>query len=248
MASATLPSAETPERANSFGRVFGVFFSPKETFQSIARKPTWLVPVLLLCVAELLVVGVYGHRAGWRGLIEKQMSGNSQFQGLTAAQKERQIEVATKVAPYAAYVEVVIGPFLAILIFAGIFWLIFNVMVGAKFGFRTSLAIVAYGLTPGILTALLGVLILFLKDPSTVDLQHLVASNAGALLSSDAPKWLAAGLRAVDLFLFWEMILLAIGYSAAAPKKISFASAFAWIFSLWLVVVLIVVGVTAAVS
>jgi hypothetical protein len=248
MASTTLPTADTPERANSLGRVFGALFSPKETFQSIARKPTWLLPVLLLCVVELCVVAVYGHRAGWRGLIEKQLSNSSQFQELPAAQKERQIEVATKVAPYFAYVEVVIGPFVGVLLFAGLFWLIFNMIVGAKFGFPTSLGIVAYGLMPGILLSLLGILILFLKDPSTIDLQHLVASNVGAFLSDDSPKWLIAGLRAVDLFLFWEMILLAIGYSAAAPKKISFGKAFAWILSLWFLVVLIIIGFTAAFS
>jgi Yip1 domain len=246
MASATLPSAETPERGNSLGRIFGVLFSPKTTFESIARRPTWLLPVLLLCIVELGVVAVYGHRAGWRGLIEKQMSNSSQFQELPAARKERQIEIAAKVAPYVAYFEVIIGPFVAVLLFAGIFWLIFNMIVGAKFGFKTSLGIVSYGLMPGVLLSLLGILILFLKDPSTVDLQHLVASNVGAFLSDSSPKWLIAGLRAVDLFLFWEMILLAIGYSAAAPKKISFGKAFAWILSLWFLVVLIIVGLTAA--
>jgi Yip1 domain len=248
MASQTLPSAEAPETVSSVGRIFGVFFSPKPTFESIARRPTWLLPVLLLCVVELGVVAVYGHRAGWRGLIEKQLSNSSQFQELPAAQKERQIEIASKVAPYIAYVEGIIGPFVAVLLFAGIFWLIFNMMVGAKFGFKTSLGIVAYSVMPGILLSLLGILILFLKDPSTVDLQHLVASNVGAFLSSDSPKWLIAGLRAVDLFLFWEMILLAIGYSAAAPKKISFGKAFAWILSLWFLVVLIIVGFTTAFS
>jgi len=248
MASQTLQSAETPERVSSVGRIFGVFFSPKETFQSIARRPTWLLPVLLLCVVELCIFGVYGHRAGWRGLIEKQVANNSQFQELSPAQKEARIEMSLKIVSYFVYAEGLVGPFLAVLLFAGLFWLIFNMIVGAKFGFQTSLGIVAHSLMPTILASLLGILILFLKDPSTIDLQHLVASNAGAFLSSDSPKWLIAGLRSVDLFLFWEMILLAIGYSAAAPKKISFGKAFAWILSLWFLVVLIVVGFTAALS
>jgi Yip1 domain len=248
MASATLPSAETPERSNSFGRIFGVLFSPKETFQSIARKPTWLLPVLLLCIVELCVVAVYGHRAGWRGLIEKQMSNRSQFQALSAEQKEKQIELGTKVAPYFAYVEVIVGPLIVVLLLAGIFWLIFNIIFGAKFGFKTSLGVVGYGLVPAIIGTLLGVLVLFLKDPSTIDLQHLVASNAGAYLPDSSPKWLAAGLRLVDVFLFWEMILMSMGYAAAAPKKVSFAKAFTSIFALWLFVVVIVMGISAALS
>ena len=248
MASPTIQTPESPEKANSFGRVVGVIFSPKETFESIARRPTWLVPIILLCIVEACIVGVYGHRIGWRGLIEKQMASNSQFQQLPAADQENRIQMGIRFAQPVAYVEVIVGPFLAALIFAGIFWLIFNLAAGAKIGFRTSLAVVSYGLVPGILLSLVGILIIFLKDPSTVDLQHLVASNAGAFISSDSSKWLIALLSSFDLFLFWEMILLAMGFSAAAPKKISVAGAFFWILGLWAVFVLIRVGFAAAFS
>jgi Yip1 domain len=242
---ATVPSPETPDGSNSIARVFGVLFNPKKTFESIARRPTWIVPVILLCIVGTLVVGVYGHRAGWRGLIEKQLANNSRFQELSAADQERNIEIALKIASRVAYAEVIIGPFLGAALFAGIFWLIFNMAIGAKINFHTCLAVVAYGLVPGIVGSLLGVLILFLKDPSTVDLQHLVASNAGAFISSDSPKWLLALLSSADVFLFWEMILLAVGFSAAAPKKVSFGKAFACILGLWLFVVLIRVGLAA---
>jgi hypothetical protein len=248
MASATIPTAEAPERVNSIGRIFGVLFSPKATFESIARRPTWIVPVLLLCALALCIVGVYGHRAGWRGLIEKQMSNNSQFQELPAAEQERRIEIGMKVAQPVVYAEAVIFPFVFALFFGGLFWVIFNMAVGAKFGFKTSLAIVSYAATPAILGSLVGLLILFLKDPSTIDLQNVVASNVAAFLSSDSPKWLVALLRGFDLFIFWEMALCAIGYNAAAPKKISFAKAFGWILGVWFVFALIRVGFAAAFS
>jgi hypothetical protein len=236
-----------PEPVNSFARIIGVFFSPKPTFESIARRPTWLLPIILLCIVETCIVGVYGRRVGWRSLIEKQLSNNSQFQQLPPADQESRIQTALKIASTVVYVEAIVGSFLAALFFAGVFWLIFNMMVGAKIDFKTSLGIVSYGLMPGLLLGLVGILILFLKDPTTVDLQHLVASNAGALLSSDSPKWLIAFLTSVDIFLFWQMILLAIGFSAAAPKKISFGSAFAWILGVWLLFTLIRVGFAAVV-
>jgi hypothetical protein len=248
VASPIVQTPESTERVNSFGRVVGVIFSPRATFESIVRRPTWLVPIILLCIVELCIVSVYGRRVGWRGLIEKQMASNSQFQQLPAAEQENRIQLGLKYAPTVAYVEVIVGPFLAVLLFAGIFWLIFNMAVGAKFGFKTSLAVVSYGLMPGILLGLIGILIIFLKDPSSVDLQNLVASNAGAFLSNDSSKWLVALLSSFDLFLFWEMILLAMGFSAAAPKKISFAGAFFWILGLWALVVFIRVGFAAAFS
>jgi hypothetical protein len=248
VASPTVQTPASAERSNSFGRVFGVLFSPKTTYESIARRPTWLLPVILLCIAESAIVGVYGHRIGWRSLIEKQLTNNSQFQALSPAEQESRIQIGLKYAPTVAYIEVILGPFLVALILAGVFWLIFNMAVGAKVGFRLSLAVVSYGLVPGIFLSLVGILILFLKDPSTVDLQHLIASNAGAFLSSDSSKWLVALLSSVDLFVFWEMILLAVGYSAAAPKKVSFGGALAWIFALWVLVVMIRVGFAAAFS
>ena len=248
MASATLQQApEAPENGNSFSRLIGVIFSPKPTFQSIARRPTWLVPVILLCLAQMVVVAVYGQRVGWRGMLEKQLSSNDRFQQLPVAQQEAQVEMVMKYVSKIAYAEVIIGPFLAVLALAGIFWLIFNMAAGAKFGYRISLGVVAYALVPGIFASLLGVLIIYLKDPSTVDLQNLVASNAGAFLSSDSPKWLRP-LRLVDVFLFWEMFLLAVGFAAAAPKKLSTGSAFAWIFGLWAIVALCWVGIAAAFS
>jgi hypothetical protein len=248
VASPAIQNPEAPADANSIGRIFGVLFSPKSTFASIARRPTWILPVIILCIVELCIIGVFSRRVGWRDLIEKQMAGNSRFQQLTPAQQETQIQVALKVAPIVAYVPAVVGPFLIALAFAGIFWLIFNMAVGAKFGFRPALAVVSYSQVPSILGGLVGMLILFLKDPSTVDLQHLVASNAGAFLSGDSPKWLSALLGSVDLFLFWEMILLAMGFSAVAPKKISVGGAFAWILGLWALGVMIRVGFAAAFS
>jgi hypothetical protein len=248
VSSPTVQTPESVEGSNSFSRIFGVLFSPKTTFESIARRPTWLLPLVLLCIAESAIVGVYGHRVGWRSLIEKQLANNSQFQALAPAEQESRIQIALKYTPTIAYTEVILGPFLVAVILAGVFWLIFNMAVGAKIGFRLSLAVVCYALVPGIFLSLVGVLILYLKDPSTVDLQHLIASNAGAFVSSDSSKWLVALLSSVDLFVFWEMILLAFGFSAAAPKKVSFGGAFAWIFVLWLLVVMIRVGFAAAFS
>ena len=66
--------------------------------------------------------------------------------------------------------------------------------------------------------------------------------------SGDSREMAQRLLGAIDIFSFWDMILLAIGYCAAAPKKLSTGKAFAWIFSVWLIYVLIKVGLTAAVS
>ena len=39
---------------SSFGRLIGVLVSPGKTFRSIAERPAWLVPFLVLMVLSLV--------------------------------------------------------------------------------------------------------------------------------------------------------------------------------------------------
>lgn len=250
MASATIPSAQPsePERVNSISRIFGALFSPKETFESIARRPTWLLPLVLISVLALSVVAVFTKRVGWQSFFEKQDAAASRFQQMSSQQQRQALEAQVKYGPPVIYAEAVIVPFVAAIVIAAIFLAMFNLLSGTQLNFKTSLGIVSHAWMPGLISSLLAVLVLFLKDPSTVDLQNLVASNAGAFLSTDSPKWLIALLGSLDLFSFWMMILMAMGYSAAAPKKISFGKGFVSILGVWLLYVLAKVGLTAAVS
>jgi len=246
VASTTAPAAGVPERANSFGRLFGVIFSPKATFQSIVSSPTWLLPVVIGCVLFLGTVWLFGHRGGWPSYVEKQVATNSRFQQIPKDQQRQVLATQIKAAPIAACVEGVIFPFAGALLFAAIFLGVFKGLLGAQFGFKTSLGIVAYAWIPNLISGILGIVVLAIKDPSTVDLQNVVASNASIFVSPDSARWLTGLLGSIDVFSFWCMILLAMGYSATAPKKLSTAKAFAWIFSAWLIFVLAKVGLLAA--
>ncbi|MCJ7507626.1 MAG: hypothetical protein MUO85_02695, partial [candidate division Zixibacteria bacterium] len=46
----------------TWGKMFYVFFSPSQTFQTINRKPNWLLPLLMLLIAmvvyQLMIVPV----------------------------------------------------------------------------------------------------------------------------------------------------------------------------------------------
>jgi len=248
MTSATVQPAETHEPVNAIGRIFGALFSPKETFESIARRPTWLLPLLLICAITLGVIGLFGHRVGWRSFFEEQDANSSRFEESSAQQQQQALELQAKYGPPYIYSIGAVSPIIVELVIAGVLLGVFNGLAGAQLNFKTSLGIVAHSWMPGLISGLLGVLVLFLKDPSTIDLQNLVASNAGAFASSSSPKWLVTLLTSIDLFTFWMMILMAIGYSVAAPKKLSFGKAFTTILFIWLIVVLARVGAAAAFS
>lgn len=246
-------SVSTPQGSgNSISRIGGVLFSPKETFASIAQRSTWLAPVVLSCIVSLGLFYVFGTRVGWQRAVERNIQNNPisarQLDRLSPEQRQQNINLQVKVYPYAFYGGAILGPFLGTLILAAIFLGLFKLGYGIEMDIRKSMGIVAYALVPLILKALLGILVIFLKDPSQIDIQNYLASNPGALLSADTARWLVALLTRIDFFTFWVMILLAMGYQAANPKKLSFGGAFAGIFGLWLVWVMVVVGLTAAFS
>jgi hypothetical protein len=194
------------------------------------------------------VVATFTRRAGWPSFFEKQAVNNSRMQRLSAEDRERIIEKQIQFAPPFGYFEGVVIPFLGAVTVAAVLLAIFNLSGATKVNFKTSLAIVAYAWVPWLIHGALSMLILFLKDPSTVDLQNLVASNPGALLSDDTSKWLVALLSSIDIFAIWTMILLAIGFSATNPKKLSFGKAFVLVVIPWIAFVAIKAGVVAVFS
>jgi Yip1 domain len=252
MASPVTPAPEAAPSVSSVGRIFGAIFSPKPTFESIARRPTWILPLVLLSLLSIVTIFIFGQRVGWRGFMIRQNQQNSRLQKqmdqMTPEQRDKMLDQQTKIAPIFGYGGAVLGLFIVAVIIAAVLMAALNLMSGGGIGFKTSLGIVAHSWVPGLIGGLLGILVLFLKDPSTIDLQHLVATNAGAFLSDDAPKWQEALLSSFDLFTFWSMILMGIGYSAVNPKKISFGKALGTIVVVWAIYVVCKVGLTAAFS
>jgi hypothetical protein len=252
MATPVIPSPEPAKPTSSAARIFGVVFSPKSTFESIVQRPTWILPLVLICLVSFVVIFAFSQRVGWRGFMERQNQTNTrvqkQMESMTPEQREQMLETQTKYAAIFGYVGVPLATFIGAIVVAAVLLATFNLVGGAKISFMTSLAIVAHSWVPSIIGGILGILIIFLKDPSTVDIQHLVAANAGVFLPDDAPKWQETLLTSFDLFIFWSMILMAFGYSAADPKKISFGKALGTIVVVWLLYVIVKVGFAAAFS
>jgi hypothetical protein len=252
MVTTATPAPEASAPVDSIGRVFGVLFSPKATFESIAKQPTWIVPVILGCVIGILVSFFIGKQIGWRAVVDKRIadspSAQKRMEQLSAEDREKSLAGQAKFSPYIVYSVNVVGPFIGAALLAAIFLGAFNLVHGTKLNFKTSLGIVSYSWIPQLIVGILAIPILFLKDPATVDVQNIVASNPGAMLSDDSAKWLVALLGSLDVFSFWAMILLAFGFSAANPKKISFGKAFGTVLFVWFLFVVCKVGLTAIFS
>ena len=243
-----VPAPAEPAQMNAFARMFGVLFSPGDTFRDIARAPGWIVPVIVYMVLGLLVIGVFSKRVGWDSFMRKQMERNASFAQLPPDQQRQRIEMATKVAPYTSSGGVIVVNLASVLLVGAILMGAFRVAMGSNLNYKQSLGIVSYAYMPLAVGGVLGIVILFLKDPQTVDLQNLVSANVGAFLAEETPRWQQALGQAIDLFSFWVIFLLATGFSVADPKKIKMGSALGVVIGAWVLWVLLKVGMAAAFS
>ena len=236
------PEAQSQPAISPLGRIVGVFFSPKTTFEDIVRKPTWVLPVVLLTLFSIGVSFAINQRINWREFMAQQIEKNPQSANMSAEQKEQRIEGGAKFSPPFTYAIGVLGPIIFVLVVALVMWGAYNLLAGANTNFATSFAITAHAALTGLVSSLLFIVVLFLKSPGTVDLENPVATNLAAFLPDDSAKWLVALLKSIDIFTFWTLILLAIGFAATNPKKLRGSKAFMIAFSVWAVYVVCRVG------
>ena len=149
MATIPVPAPEAQASISSFGRIFGVLFSPKSTFEDIARKPSWVAPIVLLTLISLCMNAFLATKADWRSFSEEQLMNSPRGQQIPADQKDLAIERGAKGNQYFCYIRGVIGTPCLALFLALIYWGVYAVIGGARLTFGKSLAVIAFTMVPG---------------------------------------------------------------------------------------------------
>jgi len=185
------------------------------------------------------------QKVDWAAFQRKQIESSSFTSNLTQEQKDQAVERNVKFTVPITYAIGLLGPIITILILTLAYWGSFNIFKGAGLNFGTSFAITCYALVPASVGAILTIIILALKRAGDVAPQRLAATSLGFFISADAPKWLVALGSSLDLLWFWTLVVLAIGYAAANPRKITTSSAYSVVIGMWVVWVLIKVGFAA---
>jgi hypothetical protein len=242
MATTPVPAPEAQATISPFGRVIGVFFSPGKTFEDIVRKPGWVLPVILTTILSIGVSFVINQRINWRDFIGQQIEKSPRAAQMSAEQKQQQIEGGAKFTPPFTYAIGLLGPILGVVIIGLIMWGAYSLLGGISTNFSTALSITAHAFLTSLVSSPLFILILYLKPYGTADLDNPVAANLAALLPDESAKWLVALCKSIDLFQFWTLILLAIGFAAVNPKKLKGAKSFTIAFSVWAAYVVCRVG------
>lgn len=242
-------AAVEPEPAGmgEFSRIVGVFFEPTKTFNDIANRPTWLVPMILVILAGIGFTMVLSQRVGWERVVHQQLDSSSRVQQLPADQREQAVATQMKFMPVGFYGGSVFAPPIMTVIVAAVLLGITAVM-SAGLRFKQVFAVVAWGGLPRVISAILTVVVLFLKNPDDFNIRNPLAFNLGAFMDPNGPKFTYALATSIDLFTIWSILLLATGLKAAAGKKLSFTGALIAVVLPWAVMVLGGAAITGAFS
>lgn len=239
MATTTAPAPEPQAPINHFGRITGIFFSPKSTFEDIVKRPSWILPVVILTILSIGVSVAINQRVDWREFMSQQIEKSPQASQMSPEQKQQRIEGGAKISPAFTYAIGVLGPILAALVVSLVMWGAYSLLGGISTNFSTAFGITSHAFLTGLVSSPLFILILYLKPFGTIDLENPVAANLAPLLPEDAAKWLFALCKSIDLFSIWTLILLAIGFAAVNPKKLKGSKPYTIAFTVWATFVVI---------
>ena len=214
---ATADAAAVPAMG-PFARALGVITAPRATFERVVASPKPVGVLLLVALVIALTAGAPQFTAsGRQTALDSQVQANERFLGrdLTDAEYAR----AERMSHYGAYVAIggtfVVLPIFS-LIFAAIYWVVFNTILGGTAAFKQVLAIVTHSQVVGALGAAIGAPIQLMQGKITAGGPF----NLGAavpMLNEGSP--LSTLLTSTSIFTIWGLIITAIGLAVLYRRK-----------------------------
>lgn len=230
------PEATSVEASGSgpgfLSNLFGLYFEPKASFLNIVKRPTFWVPLVLSVVIQIAFTGLWLSKMDMMEFLRNQAE---------AAGKPFQ-------APPSQAMGFIRGTFWAIAVLAGpifsvlssaVYLFIFRFFYASEVTFKQCMAIITHTFFAlGLITTPLMVIVFSLKGDWNLNPQELIPANLTLLVAKDAvAKWIWALLGSVDLFSFWILFLLSVGFGVAAKRPT--ASALWGVATPWAVIVII---------
>lgn len=230
------------------GRLSGVFHSPAETFPDVAERGRWWVPALIMVVMGVIFVSLFVQRVGYDRMIQRTTEASKQMQDMPADKKAEAMAMQRKIMPAIMYSIPLAGTLTGIIIVGGVLLFVMNGLMDAGLRYKHSLNICSYAMLPAsVVSSVLMCVVMYLKPPDEFDIEHALAFNAGAFFNPDSTsKYLVSLATSFDLFTFWMIALMAIGFSVTVgPKKLPFSKALIGVLIPWGFWVLAKIGFAA---
>jgi hypothetical protein len=228
------PAPAAEPKPNSFQRIIGVLFSPDATFASIARRPDWVVPLVLLLLVALAAGIIMAPHVDFGAAAREAMEQNK---NASPEQIDKAVRISASIGKVVMYIAPVMS-LIGLLVIAGVVLLAFRIF-GGEGDFKQAFSVTCYASMPTIIKSVVTLIIIVAKGgiiPAQA-LQTIVRSNLGFLVDYKTNPMAFALLSSFDIFSVWFLALLIIGFSYVA--RVSKVKAAVTIISLWILVLLL---------
>lgn len=235
------PPASPAETAplSEVARIVDTFIAPSKTFTDLKRNASWWAPWILISIVSMLFMYTISRQVGFEQVGRNQIEHGSptraeQFDRLPADQQARQLQITSKFIAVIGYAN----PAVVLLIFlieTVVLWATFKVAAGAETSFKTAYAILMYAALPGVIGGILAIVSLFAGvSPEAFDINNPAGTNLAYYLDPETTGKFARGMAsAVDVFSWWSIVLIGIGFACTSKVKRSTAIA---IVAVWFLV------------
>ncbi len=237
-AASVAPDSTEAAQMNFGQRLAGVYFEPTKTFADINRKGSWIGIFIIL---SLIYMGM-SYATNIRIDRETRLMKSFDMSPIKLSEEQKQAALKEAMSRPPGIMErfgflfVPVGLIISYVVMAAVFLLMF-VLLGAGLTFKKSLTVAIWGMgPPAIVFGLLSIVIMFVKDPDKLEVDPTlnIASNLGILVADQkAHPVLASLLSSIDVFSFWNIALLSIGFAAVASGKLTTRKAATGVLILW---------------
>lgn len=216
-------------------RMAGMFLDPARVMASLCSRPVWFPMLLLTTLVGLGAQYAAVERIGAQNILLQWLKMNPMtFRQMGDSELEAMATRAAEWGSSLLYVGPAAALWAAVLLGAGGLSLL-ALMLGLTIGYRKFLSLLAHTFwvyTVATSIVLISVISLT-SDPQSVDVQGVVQSNLGYFLNRTEHPVLYALGSSVDLFSFWQMILLGLGISVFTDRRWNVARSILLPLALW---------------
>ena len=215
--------------------MFDIYFSPSRAFGRLKEKPTWLMPIIIALVFNMLIALVSARYVDWdkqRQLaVDRMRERNMSEEQIQKATDGMEKFYGSPVMRYgmpavsALFISAIGVLFLAV---------VYNVslpLLGGASDFKRTWAIVCNASLIAVPSAIVRGALVLLKRSAEVTTSLLLATP------SLKHGFLSVVLARVDVFAIWELILCAIGLKVIFGLKGS--KSYALVFAVWAVLTIV---------
>ncbi len=191
---------------NFLQRIVGVFLSPTPTMESIDRKPTWVLPLIVILLISV-ILAVITLPITLPEQLAKQRTAMEE-KGMSDEEIDNAVQISEKFSKILIPVGglIVGGIFLALI--ALIIWFVGNIILGGQTSFKQVFSVYLF-------TSFISLLGMIIKTPimlskKTADVHFSLASFFQA---DSLNKYVYSFLKTMEVFEIWRFIVLTIGFA-----------------------------------